>query len=458
MLERGLEVDDGGRRSEVGRRGRVERFLAFERVQRVVALVVADERDPVCLSLVQHDGRPVAAHGVRVLAQLAVFEIERPDVVDVPVLRDVRFERHIRIRRGRREDDRVIVDELRVGFVHRAERDLRLLLRVEIEPEELLVSADAGVVDDVFAVGRVRGREVGEAVVGEVGDFLRREADGVDVTHRLAERRERDRLAVRRKRRRLGFVDRRHRNPIFNFLREHVLDEQRPLLFCSHEVGQPIALGRPRHPRHLRPLAVLDDVIEPHVLVETPGEVPDDRSVFARDQNDVDLAVLAVERHHGQQVAGRRRGDRDGFDVLRLLFVGRQVAPVVGGALLVAERLEALLQVALEGLVELVLLHLERFFVRVFTAADHALAQREDELPDAFLAELRLDELEHRVAEVVGHETGVPGIAVRFGLGHLRHDVRNRRVANHHQIERRPLGALVLRQPLVHPQRDISTD
>ena len=143
---------------------------------------------------------------------------------------------------------------------------------------------------------------------------------------------------------------------------------------------------------------------------------------------------------------------------MRLLLVRRQVAPVVGRPLLVAERLEAVLQILLEVLIELVLLHPQRFFVGVLAAADDALAQREQELADAFLAELRLDELEHRVTEVVDEARRPAAAAVAFELGHLRDDVGDRRVAHRHQIERLPLPALVVRQPLVHPQRHAAAD
>ena len=139
------------------------------------------------------------------------------------------------------------------------------------------------------------------------------------------------------------------------------------------------------------------------------------------------------------------------------LAVGREVAAVVGRALLVAERLEAILQVAVERLIELVLVHPQRFFVRILAAADDALAQREQELPDAFLAELRLDELEDRVAEVVD-QARRPAAAVLLELGHPRDDVGDRRVADRHQVERFPLPALVVREPLVHPQRHAAAD
>ena len=142
---------------------------------------------------------------------------------------------------------------------------------------------------------------------------------------------------------------------------------------------------------------------------------------------------------------------------MRFLRVRRQVAAVVGRPFLVAERLEPIFQVALERLVELVALHPQRFFVGVLAAADHALAQREHELPDAFLAELRFDELEHRVAEVV-NQPRVARVAVAFHLGHLRDDVGHRRVANRHQVGRVPLAALVIRQTLVDPQRHAAAD
>ncbi len=138
--------------------------------------------------------------------------------------------------------------------------------------------------------------------------------------------------------------------------------------------------------------------------------------------------------------------------VLGLLLVRREVAAVVGRTFLVAERLEAFLQVALERLIEFIRRHLEGFFVGVLAAADDALAQREQELADALLAVLGFDELEHRVPEVVD-EARVAAVAVALEVAHLRDDVGDGRVADHHQVERRPLSAFVVREPLVHPQR-----
>ena len=139
-------------------------------------------------------------------------------------------------------------------------------------------------------------------------------------------------------------------------------------------------------------------------------------------------------------------------------LVRRQVAAVVGGALLVAERLETILQVALERLIEFLRLHPQRFFVGVFAAADDALAQREQKLPHAFRAVLRLDELVDRVSEVVRDEPRIRGVPVPLGLAHLGHEIGDGGVANHHQIDRIPLAALELGAAFVDPQRHALPD
>ena len=267
-----------------------------------------------------------------------------------------------------------------------------------------------------------------------------------------------DRLAVGRERWRLGLVDRAQRNPRFNLPGQHVLDDQRAFLAGADEVGEPIADRRPRHPRHRHAVdAHHHEIGEAEILVEAFGEVADDRAVLGRDQHDVDFAILAVDGDDRDQIAGRRRRDRERFGVLGLLGVGSEVAAVVGRPLLVAERLEAVLDVAIEGLVELFRFHPEGFFVGVFAAADDALAQREQELADPFLAESRLDELEDRVAQVVDQPGGALR-AVAFELGHLRHDVGDRGVAHLHQVERRPGAALIVREPFVDPQRHAAPD
>jgi hypothetical protein len=82
------------------------------------------------------------------------------------------------------------------------------------------------------------------------------------------------------------------------------------------------------------------------------------------------------------------RLDRDHRDVFGLAALRAQVAAVVLRPLLVAERLEAVLQVLVELLVELVGLQLEGFLVGAVAAADDALAQREEELAQPLLAPL----------------------------------------------------------------------
>ena len=102
-------------------------------------------------------------------------------------------------------------------------------------------------------------------------------------------------------------------------------------------------------------------------------------------------------------------------------------------------------------------MHLERFFVGARAAADGALAQREEELPDAVLAPARFDELVERVAEVVD-QARVAEVAVAFHLAHPRDDVGDRRVAHGHEVERIPDAALVLGAALVHPERHVPAD
>ena len=180
-------------------------------------------------------------------------------------------------------------------------------------------------------------------------------------------------------------------------------------------------------------------------------------AVFRRDEDDVELLIAAVARHHGDEIARRRRLDRDRARVVGFFRVRRQVLAVVGRPLLVAERLEAVFQIFLELLVELARRHLERFFVRARAAADGALAQREEELPHAVLAPARFDELVERVAEVVDQARAAE-VAVAFHLAHARDDVGDRRVAHGHQIERIPDAALVFGAAFMHPQRDVAAE
>ena len=155
VAERRLERDDRSRLAEVGRRRLGDRLASFERMQLVLGLVVADEPDPGPLTtVVDGDRIQVAADGVRVLAQLARLQAERPDVVDVAVPRHLGVDGLGRVGRGRGEDQRVRVKELGGAIVVRAERDLRLAAGLQIESEQLLVLADAREVDDRAAVRR----------------------------------------------------------------------------------------------------------------------------------------------------------------------------------------------------------------------------------------------------------------------------------------------------------------
>jgi hypothetical protein len=139
---------------------------------------------------------------------------------------------------------------------------------------------------------------------------------------------------------------------------------------------------------------------------------------------------------------------------MRLLLVRRQIAAVVSRSFLIPKCLESILEIPFERLIEFVRLHPQRFFVGILAAADDALAQRKKELAHTFRAVLRLDEFIHRVAEVVGHQPGVAGIAIALGLGHLRHEIGDSGVADHHEVDRIPLAALELGAALVNPQRD----
>ena len=108
-------------------------------------------------------------------------------------------------------------------------------------------------------------------------------------------------------------------------------------------------------------------------------------------------------------------------------------------------------------MIELLRRHAERLLIGVFAAADHSLAQREEKLPEPFLPPPRLDELEHRVAEIVD-EPRVRELAIALELAHLRHDVRHGGVPHRHQVDRPPQAGHVVRQPFVHPERHAAAD
>ena len=82
-------------------------------------------------------GETLPVERVGVLPQLVGLQVERPDVVDVAVARDLGVERLIRVGRGRREHQRVGVDELRPAVVVRAERELRLLAGGQVSRNSL---------------------------------------------------------------------------------------------------------------------------------------------------------------------------------------------------------------------------------------------------------------------------------------------------------------------------------
>ena len=130
---------------------------------------------------------------------------------------------------------------------------------------------------------------------------------------------------------------------------------------------------------------------------------------------------------------------------------GARFAAVVGRTLLVAERLEAILEVLLELLVELLGLQPEGFLVRALAAANDGLAQREQELPQPFLAPFRLDELERRVPEVVGQTAVLELHALE--VAHRRHVVGDGGVAHGHEVEGIPVAGHVVGEPFVDPQR-----
>ena len=105
--------------------------------------------------------------------------------------------------------------------------------------------------------------------------------------------------------------------------------DERAVLFGAHEVGEPIALRRPRHPRHgVEAHARRRDGLEARVLIEAAGQVADDRAVLGREQDDVELAVAAVAGHRGDQIARGRRFDRQHVAEARLLRVRREIAAV----------------------------------------------------------------------------------------------------------------------------------
>ena len=309
MGQRRLEVDDRpAAGSEVAGDGREDRLLALHRVQAVLALVVGDEREPVGLAVLlgcNEDGVDVARGGIGVLVQLAVLQIQRPDVEDLAVARDLRLDGIGRIDGSRREHDRAVVDELRAALVVRAERHLRLLSRRKVEPEQLVVGADPLQMQEAVPVGGVDGRVVRQRVLGQVRDLVGVEFDPVDVAHGPRQRREDDAAAVGGEVGRLRLVDHVQVDDLLDFARHDVLDHQRLVLVLAHEVRQVVAVRRPRQPGHgVPPQSEHGDVLEPEILIEPFGQVPDNLAGARRDQHDVELPVLAVEGRRRDHLAG----------------------------------------------------------------------------------------------------------------------------------------------------------
>ncbi len=196
----------------------------------------------------------------------------------------------------------------------------------------------------------------------------------------------------------------------------------------------------------------VDDVLEPFVLVEAGRQLANDRAVLPRHQDDVAFAVAPIAGEDRQQVAGGRRLRGVDAAVRRLLRIRSEVAAIVGRPLLVAERLEAILEVLVELLIEFVGGDLERLLVGVLAAPNHRLAQREEVAAETVFAPLGFDELEDRVAQVVDHPRAAD-VAVAFEPAHLRNDVGHGSIAHSHQILRAPLAGHVVGQTLMDPQR-----
>ncbi len=305
MGERRREVDDRAWLAEVGARHGVQRLFTLQRVDAVLTLVIGNEGDPGRRGVAQDHRRDVRRERIGVLTQLAVLQVERPDVVDVAVARHLGLDRLVGVDRRRGEDDRIRIDELRAAVVVRAERDLRLLARGHVQAEELVVAAHARQVDDRLAVGRPRRCVVAELVVGEVLELLRLEIDGVDVARCAGERREGDHLAVGAEVRRLRHVDGLQLDPLVDPARDGVLQDERLHFLGAGEVRDAVALRRPRHPGHgvVAEPARRRDVFVAAVLVEAAGEVADDLAVLRRHQDDVELLVLPVSRGDRHQIA-----------------------------------------------------------------------------------------------------------------------------------------------------------
>ena len=134
--------------------------------------------------------------------------------------------------------------------------------------------------------GAQAGAVVAELIVGDVLDLAAREVDGEDVgRRRCAAPANATVLPSGLNRRRLGHVDRLHVDALLDFSRQHVLQDERLLLFLAHEVRDAVAGRRPGHPRHgvAAEAAGRRDVLVAEVRVEAAGQVADDLAVLGRD-------------------------------------------------------------------------------------------------------------------------------------------------------------------------------
>ena len=185
-----------------------------------------------------------------------------------------------------------------------AERELRLAAGVDIELEQLLVTADTRHVDQRTAIGRPGGAGVAEGVLGDVRHVLRLQVDDEDVADAALQTRERHLAPIRREVRRLGIVHHRHRQALDDVAGQHVLDDQRARLLVAHEIGEAVAGRRPREPRHgIPPAAWRDDELEAFAVIEAVGEVAvlEHAAITGGREHDVGFLILAVAGDDGNQ-------------------------------------------------------------------------------------------------------------------------------------------------------------
>ncbi len=163
-------------------------------------------------------------------------------------------------------------------------------------------------------------------------------------------------------------------DPLLDLAGHDVLDDERLVLLGAREVREPVADRRPGDPRH-------------EVAAQAAGRARCTRSrgpcrspssgcrmnwpSFAEIRmmsSSWSLRLPTTAAIMSPVGDGSIESDRRRSRVRSR--VGREVAPVVGRPLLVAERLEPLLQVAIELLVEVLGLELQRFLVGALAAAD----------------------------------------------------------------------------------------